>query len=134
LTLAFATIQEQTINEKRIGWAGNVADMAKKRNVYRVSGRNPEVRRSFGRPKRRWEAIIKIDLNYDGGGIQDLSGSGQGQVARCCEHGNEPAGYIECGELRDYTRKWLRSKHCAPFSQPARRPRNSCLVSYLVSY
>ena len=49
--------------------------MAKKSNVYRVSGRKPEGRRSFGRPNRRWEAIIKIDLNYHGGGVQDISGS-----------------------------------------------------------
>ena len=47
-----------------------MAGMAKKRNVYRVSGRKHEGRRSFGRPKLRWEAIIKTDLNYDGGGIQ----------------------------------------------------------------
>jgi len=40
--------------------------MAKKRNEYRVSGRKAEGRRSFGRPKSRWEAIIKINLNYDG--------------------------------------------------------------------
>ena len=111
-----------------------MAGMAKKRNVYRVSGRKHEGRRSLGRPKRRWEAIIKTDINYDGGGVQDLSGSGQVQVARCWEHGNEPAGYIKCGELRDYLRNWLCSKHCAPFSQPARRARSSCLVSYLVSY
>jgi hypothetical protein len=57
--------------------------MAKKRNVCRILGRKPEGRRSFGRPNRRWEVIIKTDLNYDGGGVQDLSGSGQGQVARC---------------------------------------------------
>jgi len=47
-----------------------------------------------------------MDLNYDGGGLPDFSGFGQGQVTRCCEHGNEPAGYIKCGELRDYMRKW----------------------------
>jgi hypothetical protein len=40
--------------------------MAKKRNAYRVSGRKAEGRKSFGRPNRRWEAIIKINLNYEG--------------------------------------------------------------------
>jgi hypothetical protein len=97
--------------------------MAKKINVYRVSGRKPEGRSSFGRPNRRWEDIIKMDLNYDAGGVPDFSGSGQGQVARCCEHGNEPACYIKCGELRDYMRNWPSSKHCAPFSQPTRQAR-----------
>ena len=90
--------------------------MVKKRNAYTVSGRKAEGRRSFGRPNRRWEAIIKINLNYDGGGIQGLSGPGQGQVASFCLHGNEPAGYINCGEFRDYMRNWLCSKHCAACS------------------
>jgi hypothetical protein len=103
--------------------------MAKMRNVYRVSGRKPEGRLSFGRPKRRWEATIKIVLNYGGGGKQYLSGSGQGQVARCREHGNEPAGYIKCGELRNCRRNWLCSQTCAPFSKTARRARSSYLVS-----
>jgi len=57
--------------------------MAKKRTAYTVSGRKAEGR-SFGRPNHRWEVIIKIELDYDGGGVQDLSGSGQGQVASCC--------------------------------------------------
>jgi hypothetical protein len=46
--------------------------MAKNINAYRVSGRKAEGRRSFGRPKRRWEATIKIDLNYDGRGAPDF--------------------------------------------------------------
>jgi hypothetical protein len=33
--------------------------MAKKRNAYRVWGRKAEGRKSFGRPNRRCEAIIK---------------------------------------------------------------------------
>jgi hypothetical protein len=28
----------------------------------------------------------------------DLTGSGQGQLAGCCEHGNEHYGFIKCGE------------------------------------
>jgi hypothetical protein len=106
VTLPFVTIQEQAINEKRTGCAGDVACMAKKKkNTYRFSERKIEGKASFGRTKRGWKAIIKIDLNYDGGGVQDLPGSGQGQVASCCEHGNEPAGCIKCGEFRDYMRK-----------------------------
>jgi hypothetical protein len=27
------------------------------------------------------------------------SGSGQGHVSGCCECGNEPPGFIKCGEL-----------------------------------
>jgi hypothetical protein len=29
----------------------------------------------------------------------DSSGSGQKQVAGCCEHGNEPSGFLKCGEI-----------------------------------
>jgi hypothetical protein len=29
----------------------------------------------------------------------DASGSGKGQMARPCEHGNEPSGYIKGGEF-----------------------------------
>ena len=28
-----------------------------------------------------------------------LSGSGQGQVVDCCEHGTETSGSIKCGEF-----------------------------------
>jgi hypothetical protein len=31
----------------------------------------------------------------------DASGSGQGPVAGCCEHGNEPSGSIKGGEFLD---------------------------------
>jgi hypothetical protein len=32
------------------------------------------------------------------GGLQ-LCGSGQGQMLGCCEHGNEPSGFIKCWEI-----------------------------------
>jgi hypothetical protein len=44
--------------------------MAKKRTAYTVSGRKAGGSRSFGRPNHRWEAITKMDLNYDGGGAR----------------------------------------------------------------
>jgi hypothetical protein len=31
----------------------------------------------------------------------DSLGSGEGQVAGSCEHGNEPKGSIKCGEFLD---------------------------------
>jgi hypothetical protein len=36
-----------------------------------------------------------------GGHVPDLSGSGQGQVAGCCEGGHKPSGSIKCGKFLD---------------------------------
>jgi hypothetical protein len=32
----------------------------------------------------------------------NLSSSGQGQLASCCEYGNEPSGFITFGQFLDY--------------------------------
>jgi len=43
--------------------------------------------------------ILKRIFNtWDGGG---LFGSGHGEVVSCCESGNEPSGFIKCGEFLD---------------------------------
>jgi hypothetical protein len=36
--------------------------MGEERKVYKVLVRNPEGRRPFGRPRRRWEDGIRMDL------------------------------------------------------------------------
>jgi hypothetical protein len=44
--------------------------MGKKRDVYRVLLGNPEGKRPFGRPRRRWEDNITMDFQELGcGGI-----------------------------------------------------------------
>jgi hypothetical protein len=43
-------------------WAGHVAQMGYKRNVYRLLVRKPEGKRPLGRQMRRWIDNIKIDL------------------------------------------------------------------------
>jgi len=40
--------------------------MGKRRGVYRVMVGKPEGKRPFGRPRRRWEDNIKIDLQEVG--------------------------------------------------------------------
>jgi hypothetical protein len=47
---------------RRMGWAGHVACMGEKRGVYRILVGRPEGRRPLGRPRRRWEDNIKMDL------------------------------------------------------------------------
>jgi len=44
-----------------------------RRDVYRVSVEKPEGKRSLGRPRRRWEDNIKMDLQEVGCGGHGLN-------------------------------------------------------------
>jgi hypothetical protein len=50
------------MKSRRMRWAGHVARMGEERNVYRVLMRKPEGKRPLGRPRRRWEHGIRMDL------------------------------------------------------------------------
>jgi hypothetical protein len=52
----------RVIKLRRIRWAGHVARMGEKRDAYRILVGRPEGRRPHGRPRRRWEDNIKMDL------------------------------------------------------------------------
>ena len=52
-------------------WAGHVARMGKDRGVHRVLVGKTEGKRPLGRPRRRWEDNIKMDLQEVGGGRGD---------------------------------------------------------------
>ncbi|KAJ4441826.1 hypothetical protein ANN_11685 [Periplaneta americana] len=59
----------RNIKFRRLRWAGHVARMGESRNAYRVLVGRPEGKRPLGRPRRRWEDNIKMDLRevgYDG--------------------------------------------------------------------
>jgi len=45
--------------------------MGERRGVYRVLMGKPEGKRPFGRPRRRWEDNIKVDLQEVGCGDMD---------------------------------------------------------------
>jgi hypothetical protein len=62
------------IKERRIRWAGNVARIVEKRNVYRLLVGKPEGRRPEGRPTRRWLDNIRLDLLELGWGDVDWIG------------------------------------------------------------
>jgi hypothetical protein len=47
-------------------WAGHVACIEEGRGVYRVSVGRSEGKRSLGRPRRRWEDNINMDLGETG--------------------------------------------------------------------
>jgi len=69
--------------------------------LYGILVGKPEGKKPLGRPRRRWEDNIKMDLQEVGcGGYGlDRAGSGEGQVAGTCECGNEHSGSIKCGEF-----------------------------------
>ena len=56
---------------RRMRWAGHVARMGEDRGVHRVLEGKPEGKRPLGRPRRRWEDNIKMDLQEVGGGRGD---------------------------------------------------------------
>jgi len=56
------------VKSRRMRWAGHVARMGEDRGVHRVLVGKPEEKRPFGRPRRRWEDNIKMDLQEVGGG------------------------------------------------------------------
>ena len=51
--------------------AGHVARMWEKRGVHRVLVGKTEGKRTLGRPRRRWEDNIKMDLQKVGRGFAD---------------------------------------------------------------
>ncbi|KAJ4443845.1 hypothetical protein ANN_05632 [Periplaneta americana] len=56
----------RNIKSRRLRWAGHVARMGESRNAYRVLVGRLEGKRPLGRPRRRWEDNIKMDLREVG--------------------------------------------------------------------
>ena len=52
----------RVVKLRRMRWAGHVARMGEGKGVYRVLVGKPEEKRPLGRPRRRWEDNIKMDL------------------------------------------------------------------------
>ncbi|KAJ4439480.1 hypothetical protein ANN_07604 [Periplaneta americana] len=56
----------RNLKSRRLRWAGHVARMGESRNAYRMLVGRPEGKRPLGRPRRRWEDNIKMDLREVG--------------------------------------------------------------------
>ena len=56
----------RVIKSRRMRWAGHVACMGERRGVYSVLVGKPEGNRLLGRPRRKWEDNIKVDLQEVG--------------------------------------------------------------------
>jgi hypothetical protein len=56
----------RVIKSRRMRWAGHVARMGEGRGVYRILVGRPEGKKPLGRPRRRWDNNIKMDLRKIG--------------------------------------------------------------------
>ena len=54
------------IKSRRLRWAGHVAIMEEGRSAFKILTGTPAGKRSLGRPRRRWEAHIRMDLKEIG--------------------------------------------------------------------
>jgi hypothetical protein len=59
------------IKSRRMRWAGHVARMVPKRNVYRILVGKPAEKRLLERPRHRWDDNIKMYLREIGWGGMD---------------------------------------------------------------
>ena len=67
----------RVIKSRRMRWAGHVAHMGEGRGMYRVLVGKPEGKRPLGRPRRKWEDNIRMDLLEVGLGYEDWIGLAQ---------------------------------------------------------
>jgi hypothetical protein len=74
--------------------------MGESRGVCRVLVGKPEGNRPLGRPRRRWEDNIKVDL-------QEVVYEDMDWIDGTCDCGYEPSGSIKCGEFLDWLRTGL---------------------------
>jgi hypothetical protein len=58
----------RVVKSRRMRWAGHVARMGEERGVHRALVGKPEGKRPLGRPRRRWEDNIKMNVEEVGGG------------------------------------------------------------------
>ena len=78
----------RNLKSRRLRWAGHVARMEKSRNAYRVLVGKPKSKRPLGRPRRRSEDNIKMDLR---------------------EVSSEPREWIALAEDREQWRAYVRA-------------------------
>jgi hypothetical protein len=73
--------------------------MGEVRGAFNILVGKPEGRRPLGRPRRRREDKIKMDIREIGFGDVDWIHLAQdsGQVVSSCKYGDEPSGSIKCG-------------------------------------
>ena len=56
----------RVIKSRRLRWAGHVARMEEGRSAFKILVGIPTRKRPSGRPRRRWEDNIRMDLKETG--------------------------------------------------------------------
>ena len=54
------------IKSRRLRWTGHVAKMEESRSAFKILTGKPTGKRPLGRPRRRWEDNIRMDLEEIG--------------------------------------------------------------------
>jgi hypothetical protein len=67
----------RVIKSRRLRWAVHVARMGEGKDVYRVLVGKPEGKGPLGRPRRRWEDNVRMDLQEVGYGGDEWIGLAQ---------------------------------------------------------
>ena len=75
--MKFDELVGKKIKSRRMRWEGHVARMEEGRGVHKVLVGSSEGKRPLGRPRRRWEDNIKMDLQEVGRGCGDWMGLAQ---------------------------------------------------------
>ena len=86
------------VKSRRMRWDGHVALLGEGRVVHRVLVGKPEGKRPLGRPRRRWEDNIKMDLQEVGMCCEDWMELAQDRD-RWRALGSKVIGFQKCGEF-----------------------------------
>jgi hypothetical protein len=90
----------RVIKSRRMRWTGHVAPAGERRGIYRALVAKPEGKRPLGRPRRRWEDNIKMDLQeLRCGGVDWMGLTKDKDRWRVLV---KASGSIKCGEFLDY--------------------------------
>jgi len=98
----------RVVKSRRMRWAGHVARMGEDRVVQRVLLGKPEGKRPLGRPRRRWEDNIKMDLQEVEGGRGEWMELAQDRDRwRALVGTVRNFGFHKCGEFLDQLQSLL---------------------------
>ncbi|KAJ4431289.1 hypothetical protein ANN_19886 [Periplaneta americana] len=100
----------RNIKSGRLKWAEHIARMDESRNAYRVLVGRPEKKRPLGRPRRRWEDNIKMDLREvgydDKNGLILLRIVTDGGLISIKDGKNKMEGYVMCSKEQQVDVPW----------------------------